>query len=118
MRCVVVALALACGGCGGHRVVVTDQVSGQPVDRVTVTAGARTTQGDGTINVTLPPDDQARITVAADGYRPWITTVGAVRQQPTIPVILDPRWRRDFRTTKPTAVVERKPCPCKNRTVR
>jgi hypothetical protein len=59
-----------------------------------------------------------RTALAADGYRPWTSTVGAVRQQSPIPVILDPRWRTDFRTTKPTAVIERKPCPCKKRTAR
>ena len=118
MKWAMVGLMVVLSGCGSHRVVVTDQVSGQPVERVTVTAGSQISQGDGTIRLSLPPDDQTRITVAADGYRPWTSTVGAVRQQSPIPVILDPRWRTDFRTTKPTAVIERKPCPCKKRTAR
>jgi hypothetical protein len=109
-------MALVLGGCSSHRVVVTDQVSGLPVQHVQVLVGDHTYHDRGTVAVRLPEDDRLPVTVTADGYAPWTSTVGLLRARRTTAVILDPRWRRDFQRHAPLPVATPVPCPCRTRT--
>ena len=118
MRWLAAVAVLALAGCGSHRVVVTDQVSGQAISGITVTAGTMVARGNTEVAFDLPADDRTPVIISADGYQPWSSTAGVLRRQSVIPVILDPRWRLDFQRTPTSSVTERKPCPCKQRRTR
>ena len=106
------------GGCHSHRVEVADRVNGRSVEGVTVTAPGVSERGDGTVGFDLPTDDRAVVTVRADGYQPWTANAGSLRNRPHTTVLLDPRWMTDFQIGTPVKVIERKPCPCKQRQTR
>lgn len=118
MKYAALAVTLLLAGCHSHRVEVADRVNGRAVDGVTVTAPGVQERGDGTVGFDLPADDRAVITVRADGYQPWTASAGSLRAQPRTVVLLDPRWMTDFQVGTPVKVIERKPCPCKQRPTR